>query len=310
MTAFHSAYQHTLKTPVRCTGLGLHSGAPVSMLITPAQIDTGIVFKRTDVRGPVSFIPALYDRVTDTMLGTTIANEHGVAVSTIEHLMAAFWGAGVDNAYVELNAPEVPIMDGSAEPFLFLIECAGLEKQDATRTLLKVTRKVVVQEGASRTTLIPAEGFMLNISVEYPVIGKQMAEYDFSSTSFGRALARARTFGFRHEVEKMQSMGLARGGSLENAIVVGDSGVVNADGLRYGDEFVRHKALDCVGDFFLSGYRMQGEATTHRPGHGINNKMLRALMADSKSFKLIDALSTQPAAPVLPVAAEPLAAFA
>lgn len=291
MSAFHSPFQHTLNTAVRCTGIGLHSGAPVHMRLTPAEEDTGILFKRTDVSAPISYVPAQYDRVTDTMLGTTIANEHGVAVSTIEHLMAALWGCGVDNAIIELDAPEVPIMDGSSNPFVFLVECAGVAKQSTPRTLLKVMSKLDVKDGASTATILPFGGFALNVTIEFPnpIIARQQAQYDFGRVSFKQMLSRARTFGFAHEVEKMRALGLARGGSLENAIVVDNAGILNEGGLRYADEFVRHKALDCVGDYFLAGARILGEVATSRPGHGINNKLMRALMTTPGAVQRVNA---------------------
>ena len=287
MTAFQSSHQHTLKTHISCAGVGLHSGETVSMTLMPAEPGMGIVFKRTDVSAPVSYIHARHEYVTDTMLGTTITNEHGISVSTIEHLMAALWGAGVDNAYIELSAPEVPIMDGSSEPFSFLIDCAGLEKQALPRAYIRILKPVSVKEGQSSASLVPADHFKLSIEIDFThrAIARQVAQYDFSEVSFKQALARARTFGFAHEVEKMRQHGLARGGSLANAIVVGDTGILNDEGLRFHDEFVRHKALDCVGDYFLCGARIIGESVTVRPGHCINNKLMRALMTDRSAWR-------------------------
>lgn len=284
---FHSAHQHTLRHTVTCEGIGLHSGGVVRLALMPAEPDTGIVFKRTDVSAPVSYIPALYNHVTDTMLGTTLTNEHGVAVSTVEHLMAALWGAGVDNAYIELSAPEVPIMDGSSEPFLALIAQTGLAQQSSLRSFVRVLKPVTVKEGNSSATLLPAVSFTLDIDIDFAhhSIARQSASYDFGEVSFDAWLGRARTFGFAHEVEKMRSLGLARGGSLDNAIVVGEQGILNEGGLRYSDEFVRHKALDCVGDYFLAGARLIGGVKTSRPGHGINNKLLRALFADRRNWR-------------------------
>ena len=282
-------YQHTVAAEVSCVGVSLHSGDMVNMIIRPSQPHSGIVFVRTDIEAPHTSVPATYDAVVETTLGTTIANKHGVTVSTIEHLMAALWGAGIDNARIELNGPEVPIMDGSSEPFVFLLECAGRVQQRASRRVIEVLRDVTVTEGASTATLTPHDGFVLNVEIAFnhPLIASQKAQYDFSDTNFKQSLARARTFGFARDVEKMRSMGLALGGSLHNAIVVGESDIMNEGGLRYADEFVRHKALDCVGDYFLAGAMIKGAVTTARPGHGINNKLLRALFADQANYRLI-----------------------
>lgn len=294
--AFNSAYQTTLAGSVTCSGVGLHSGKPVHLTLHPAESDTGIQFVRLDVAEEVSVVGAYYLNVADTRLGTTIKNEHGTTVSTIEHLMAAFWGLGVDNAIVTLDGPEVPIMDGSSEPFVFLIECAGVVATGAHRDTLEVLKKVTVKEGESTASIRPFDGFALNIAIEYPntAIPAQQAFYDFTTQSFKHALCRARTFGFASDVEKMRAMGLARGGSLDNAIVVGDTAVLNAEGLRYGDEFVRHKALDCVGDYFLCSARIRGAVSTVRPGHGINNKLLHALFADRTAWRLVSPAHAMP----------------
>lgn len=283
--------QHTIAAPVSCAGVSLHTGDMVDMLIKPAAEHTGIVFVRRDVEEGRNVVPATYDRVTETTLGTTIANEHGITVSTIEHVMAALWGAGIDNAVIELDGPEVPIMDGSSEPFIFLIDCAGRTEQEAPKRIIEVLKPITVQEKESTVTLSPGEGFVLDITIDFPhkLINRQQASYDFSETSFKQALCRARTFGFARDVEKMRSMGLALGGSLHNAIVLADEGVLNEGGLRYNDEFVRHKALDCVGDYFLAGGTLQGNIETLRPGHGINNKLLRALFADASNYRIIEA---------------------
>lgn len=282
-------YQHTVAAEVSCVGVSLHSGDMVNMVIRPARPHTGIVFVRTDMDAAQAEVPATFDAVVETTLGTTIANKHGVTVSTIEHVMAALWGAGIDNARVELNGPEVPIMDGSSEPFVFLLECAGRVQQRATRRVVEVLREVSVTEGGSTATLSPHDGFMLDVEIAFnhALIGAQTARYDFSATSFKQSLARARTFGFARDVEKMRSMGLALGGSLHNAIVIGEEDIINEGGLRYADEFVRHKALDCVGDYFLAGAAIKGAVATKRPGHGINNKLLRALFADPANYRIV-----------------------
>jgi UDP-3-O-[3-hydroxymyristoyl] N-acetylglucosamine deacetylase len=287
--AFHSSHQTTLAGPITCSGIGLHSGRSVNVTLLPADADTGIQFVRLDVAENHSVIPAYYLNVSDTMLGTTIKNAYGVTVSTIEHLMAALWGAGIDNAIITLDGPEVPIMDGSSEPFVFLIECAGIKTLETPRDTLEVLKKISIKDGESTASIRPFDGFLLDIGIEYPhtAIPRQRAVYDFSNQSFKHVLCRARTFGFAADVEKLQSMGLARGGSLENAIVIGETKILNEEGLRYNDEFVRHKALDCVGDYFLSGLRMRGAVSTIRPGHGINNKLLRALFADRSAWRLV-----------------------
>lgn len=279
--------QHTLAAPVRCAGVALHSGEMVNMAILPAPENTGIVFVRTDVDEAKNQVPALYSRVTETMLGTTIANSQGTYVSTVEHLMAALWGYGIDNAYVEIQGPEVPIMDGSSEPFYFLLECTGRTTQAATKRVLEVLKPVEVTQGESIAKIEPSEGFSLDIGIAYdhPLLKKQRALYDFSKTDFKQSLSRARTFGFMRDVEKMHQMGLAKGGSLHNAVVLSNEGVLNEGGLRYHDECIRHKALDCVGDFFLSGAQLQGHVETFKPGHGINNALLHAIFADESNYR-------------------------
>lgn len=289
-TTSHSEdfFQHTVAAEVSCAGVALHTGDMVNMTIRPAAANTGIVFVRKDV-DMNNAVSARYDAVMETTLGTTIANKHGVTVSTIEHVMAALWGAGIDNARVELDGAEVPIMDGSSEPFIFLLDCAGRVQQRATRRTIEILREVTVEEGKSRVTIRPAEGFVLDVEIAFnhPMIATQQATYDFSDTSFKQALSRARTFGFARDVEKMRSMGLALGGSLHNAVVLGQDDILNEGGLRYADEFVRHKALDCVGDYFLAQGHLKGHVTAHKPGHGINNKLLRAVFADPANYRIV-----------------------
>lgn len=281
--------QRTLQHPVTCIGVGLHSGDNVRLSLKPAPADSGIVFIRTDVDAAIAEVPARYDMVSETQLGTTLTNAHGTKACTVEHLMAALWGCGVDNALIELDGPEVPIMDGSSEPFVFLIECAGTVAQNAPRVAIEILRDIEVRDGDSTALLQPGEGFKLDISIafDHDSIGKQHDLYDFSQTNFKQALCRARTFGFAHEVEKLRSIGLARGGSLDNAIVLNEEEILNPEGLRYGDEFVRHKALDCVGDYFLACGHIQGIVRTHRPGHCINNALLHAVFADPANYRII-----------------------
>ncbi len=297
--------QTTISNKVSCQGVGLHSGKQVVMNIFPATAGSGIIFKRTDVVAAKSLIPARFDAVCQTNLGTTIRNEHDVTIATIEHLMAALWGVGIDNALIELDGPEVPIMDGSSEPFVFMLECAGITYLAAPRRILRILKTVEVHDGDSHASISPNKegdcGMMLNIEIDFnhAVIGKQMAEYDFRDVTFKQSVSRARTFGFEHEVSALRSMGLALGGSLDNAVVVGKDSILNQEGLRYSDEFVRHKALDCVGDLFLAGARMDGIVTVTRPGHAVNNRLLHALFADDSAY-IIESEDT--IAPVLPAA--------
>lgn len=297
-----NSLQTTLANKVSCKGVGLHSGEQVVMNILPASADTGIVFKRLDVPSSQALIPARFDLVCETNLGTTIRNAHGVKVSTIEHLMAAIWGVGIDNAVVELSSFEAPIMDGSSEPFVFMLECAGVTTLKTPRRILRILKTVEVYDGDSYARISPNKegdtGMLLNIEIDFnhSLIGKQTAEYDFREVNFKQSISRARTFGFEHEVVALRSMGLALGGSLDNAIVVGKDKIVNEEGLRYDDEFVRHKALDCVGDLFLAGLRIDGAVKFRRSGHGINNKLLRALFADDSAYVIEseDAVSSIP----------------
>lgn len=281
-------FQHTVAAEVGCVGVALHTGDMVNMTIRSAPPHAGIVFIRKDLKEHHQ-IPARYDMVSETTLGTTIRNAHGVQVSTIEHVMAALWGAGIDNARIELDGAEVPIMDGSSEPFVFLLDCAGRVQQKATRRVVKVLREVTVAEGGSTATIRPHDGFALDVEIvfNHRLIATQKAQYDFTDVSFKQALSRARTFGFARDVENMRKLGLARGGSLHNAIVLGEEDILNEGGLRYADEFVRHKALDCIGDYYLAGGIIEGKVATIRPGHGINNKLLRALFSDPAHYRIV-----------------------
>lgn len=283
-------HQTTVANAVSCAGIGLHSGAPVTMTLRPAPANAGIVFRRLDAKAEAAFVPARFDAVCETRLGTTIRNAQGVTVSTIEHLMAAIWGVGIDNAFIDLDGPEVPIMDGSSEPFVFMLECAGVATLPTAKRVLRVLKTVEAREGDSIARISPnAEGdtgmlLQLEIDFNHALIGKQQAEYDFRDITFKQSISRARTFGFEHEVNALRSMGLALGGSLDNAIVVGKEGILNQDGLRFQDEFIRHKALDCVGDLFLAGAQIDGALHFVRPGHAINNLLLRALFADESAY--------------------------
>ena len=290
--------QHTLKAPINCVGIGVHSGQRVSLTLKPADIDHGIVFRRTDLNRS---IPATYDRVVDTRLCTVIADADWASarVGTIEHLMAAFSAAGVDNALVELDGPEVPILDGSAAPFLFLLECAGIAEQAAPRRTIEIQRTVRVTDGDAFAEFRPLPGFSrtaapildMEISIDFaaPAIGRQTSALRLNTTNFRHGIARARTFALAEDVAKLQAAGLAQGGSLDNALVVDGHTVLNPGGLRMDNEFAAHKLLDVVGDLALAGAALHGRFVAHRPGHALNNKLLRALFAASGACGRVEA---------------------
>ena len=280
--------QRTLKSPVACDGIGLHTGSVVAMTLCPADADEGISFQRTDISGSAP-IPARWDQVVDTRLCTTLGNDDGVTVSTVEHLMAAFAGCGVDNLIVEIDGPELPIMDGSSAPFVALIESVGLVEQSAPLRIILLHKTVTVSDGERCASLSPGNGFSLGfeISFENPAVARQTITVGLVNGTFKRELASARTFGFLDEVEAMQAAGLARGGSLDNAIVISGDSILNADGLRYEDEFVRHKALDAIGDLFLAGARIIGRFEGVCSGHDMNNRLLRAMMADTEAWSFV-----------------------
>ncbi len=284
--------QRTLKTSIRCKGVGLHSGAAVTLTLRPGAPNTGVVFRRTDVAEDRALIPARWANVSDTRMNTCIANEHGTAVRTIEHLMAALAGQQVDNALIDIDGPEVPVMDGSAAPFLFLIECAGVVEQPAPRRAVRILKPVTVRDGEKSATLMPAAGgFSLQFEIDFadPAIARQECFVHLGDGAFKTEISRARTFGFEHEVEALRAAGLARGGSLDNAVVIGtDHRILNEDGLRYDDEFVRHKVLDAVGDLYLAGAPIIGHFEGVRSGHALNNALLRALMADESAWELVE----------------------
>jgi UDP-3-O-[3-hydroxymyristoyl] N-acetylglucosamine deacetylase len=279
--------QRTLRNSISAAGVGLHSGAQIVMTVHPAAPDTGIVFRRTDLPER-NAIPAMATNVGDTRLGTVLA--HGaVRVSTIEHLMSAFAGLGIDNAVVDLTAAEVPIMDGSAGPFVFLLQSAGIEEQLTAKRFARILRTVEVRDGDKWARFTPHEGFRVNFEIEFdhPILQRSLsrAAMDFSSTLYLKEVARARTFGFMRDIETLRSHNLALGGSLENAIVLDDSRVLNEEGLRQHDEFVKHKILDAIGDLYLFGRPIIGEFTGFKSGHGLNNKLLRALLAERDAWE-------------------------
>jgi UDP-3-O-[3-hydroxymyristoyl] N-acetylglucosamine deacetylase len=281
--------QRTLRNSIKATGVSLHTGEKVYMTLKPAPVDTGVVFRRVDLE-PVRALPARAENVGDTTLSTTLLVD-GVRVSTVEHLMAALAGLGIDNIYVDLTAPEVPIMDGSAGPFVFLLQSAGIVEQDALKKFIRVKRKVTVEDGDKVASLLPFDGFKVSFTIDFdhPVFRDRTAhaELDFSTSSFVREVSRARTFGFIHEIEYLRSKGLARGGSVDNAIVVDEYRILNQDGLRYEDEFVRHKVLDAVGDIYLLGHCLIGEFRAYKSGHGLNNATLRAFIAQPDAWEMV-----------------------
>ncbi len=299
--------QRTLKNTIRATGVGLHSGEKVYLTLKPAPVDTGIVFRRADL-DPVVEIPARAANVGETTMSTTLVNGD-VKVDTVEHLLSAMAGLGIDNAYVELSASEVPIMDGSAGPFVFLIQSAGLEEQDAAKKFIRILREVTVEEGDKRATFLPFEGFKVSFEIDFdhPVLKgqTQSAVVDFSSTSFVKEVSRARTFGFMRDIEYLRKHNLALGGSVENAIVVDETGVLNADGLRSDDEFVKHKILDAIGDLYLLGNSLIGEFKGYKSGHALNNQLLRKLIAETDAWEVVtfEDASTAPISYMRPVAA-------
>ncbi|MEL7448278.1 MAG: UDP-3-O-acyl-N-acetylglucosamine deacetylase [Pseudomonadota bacterium] len=281
--------QRTLKNSIRATGVGLHTGEKVFMTLRPAPPDTGIVFRRTDLGEPVDVRASALD-VSDTQLGTTVGEGEAV-VSTVEHLMSAFAGLGIDNAVVEVSAGEVPIMDGSSGPFVFLLQSAGIEEQDAYKTFARVRRTVRVEDGDKWACFEPFDGFQVSFEIEFdhPIFKKhsRSAVIEFSTTSFLKEVSRARTFGFMRDIEALRRNNRTLGGTLENAIVLDDDSILNEDGLRYEDEFVRHKILDAIGDLYLFGYPLIGKFSGFKSGHDLNNRLMRALLADDESWERV-----------------------
>ena len=296
--------QRTLKNSIRATGVGLHTGKKVLMVLRPAAANTGISFVRTDLDSHLS-VTAHAENVTETTLGTTLSNGD-VKVSTVEHLMSAFAGLGIDNAVVELSAGEVPIMDGSAGPFVFLLQSAGIEEQNAPKRFVRILKGVKVEDGDKWARFDPHDGFKVNFEIEFdhPVFKRrsQVASMEFSTTTFLREVSRARTFGFMRDLEYMRSRNLALGGNLDNAIVLDEYRILNEDGLRYEDEFVKHKILDAIGDLYLLGHSLIGEFSGYKSGHALNNRLLRALIADRSAWREVT-FETLADAPISYVAA-------
>ena len=281
--------QRTLKSLVSASGVGLHTGQKVRITLRPAPADTGVVFRRIDLASPVD-IPARAELVGETRLSSCLVRD-GAKIYTVEHLMSALGGLGIDNVYVDLDASELPIMDGSASPFVLLIQQAGVVEQTAAKKFLRVLRRVEVTDGDKWARLEPYEGYKLFFSIEFrhPVIERstQSVEVNFAETSYLKEIARARTFGFMHEVEELRDSGLALGGGLDNAVVLDEYRVLNAEGLRFADEFIRHKLLDAIGDLYLLGRPLLGAFSAHKSGHGLNNRLLRAVLAQPGALETV-----------------------
>ncbi|UAA38084.1 UDP-3-O-acyl-N-acetylglucosamine deacetylase [Paraneptunicella aestuarii] len=282
--------QRTIKQSVSVTGIGLHKGDKVQMTLRPAPANTGIVFRRIDLV-PHADIPAQADLVGDTMLCTCLSNENGDSISTVEHLSSALAGLGIDNIIVEVDSNELPIMDGSASPFIFLLQSAGIEELNASKKFIKIKRKVRVEDGDKWAEFHPYEGFRIDFQIDFdhPVISqsRQHMVLDFSSDSYIDEVSRARTFGFLRDLEFMHANNLALGGSMENAVALDEFRVLNQEGLRYSDEFVKHKILDAVGDLYLAGHSIIGELKAFKSGHGLNNKLLNQLLQDKQSWEFV-----------------------
>jgi len=279
--------QRTLKNVIRATGVGIHSGEKVFMTLRPAAVDTGIVFRRVDLPEPVE-IRACAENVGDTSMSTTLT-EGDVRVATVEHLLSAIAGLGIDNAYVDLTAPEVPIMDGSAGPYVFLLQSAGIEEQAKAKKFIRIKKTVIVEDDDKWARFDPFEGFKVGFEIDFrhPVFQRSSsrAEVDFSTTSFVKEVSRARTFGFMKDIEMLRERNLVLGGSMDNAIVLDDYRVLNEDGLRYEDEFVKHKILDAIGDLYLLGHSLIGAFYGHKSGHQLNNMLLRKLIAQTDAWE-------------------------
>ncbi|HAG52226.1 MAG TPA: UDP-3-O-[3-hydroxymyristoyl] N-acetylglucosamine deacetylase [Alphaproteobacteria bacterium] len=280
--------QRTIKKQVSASGIGLHSSNIVELTLKPASVDTGIVFKRTDIENS-ELIKAKPESVTDTRLSTQIGTNPAQRIGTVEHLMSALYGCGIDNVIVELSGPEIPIFDGSSASFMLLIDNAGIKEQDADKKFIKIMDHVRVEDDGKFAEFTPNDIFSLDLEIDFnhPIIPKQAKRFDITSNFYKKEIARARTFCFQKDVEYMQSIGLALGGGLDNAIVIGDFAVLNKDGLRYKDEFIRHKILDCIGDLYMVGYPILGHFNAELTGHGLNNKLLREIFSDDNNWKFI-----------------------
>lgn len=293
--------QKTLKTEIGCTGVALHSGRKTTLTLKPAEENSGIRICRTDLVNGAREIIVNWANVVDTQLATTVGNDHGATVSTIEHLIAALAGCEIDNVLIEVDGPEIPIMDGSAAPFVFLVECAGTTEQSAPRTAIKILKPITVGDDTRSLSILPSEEFSLDFEIDFDssAIDRQERAFERVGANFKSDIARARTFGFEQEVDALRNAGLALGGSLDNAVVVSGDTILNEGGLRFDDEFVRHKILDCVGDLYLAGGPVIGEVIASRSGHELNNQLLRAVFADDDAWTEVDATAQADLRPIL-----------
>ena len=287
--------QRTLKRDISCTGRGLHNGKKVILTLKPAEIDHGIVFVRTDKKGSPS-IKVSRENVIDTQLATTLGSK-GVSVSTVEHLLAALYGMGIDNLLIEVDSAELPIMDGSAAPFIYLIQCAGIEIQSGFKKFIEIKRPILIEDGDKRIYARPSREFKITYTIDFyhPLLRNQSFSWVFSNVAFEKEIAKARTFGFLKEVERMRSVGLAKGGTLDNAVVLGDYNILNEDGLRYKDEFVRHKILDLLGDLSILGAYVLGHIKVIKSGHQLNHKFVNEVLAKPSRVNVFNATSTDEA---------------
>lgn len=295
----HMLKQRTVKHTIRASGIGLHTGEKIFLTLRPAPVDTGIVFVRTDLTPSIT-LPAQALLVKDTAMATSLVVAEA-KLSTIEHLMSALAGLGIDNAYIDVTAAEIPIMDGSAGPFVFLIQAAGIEEQEAPKKFARIKQRIEVKEGDKFAAFEPYDGFKVKFTIDFdhPAFAQEncYAEIDFSTTAYVKEVSRARTFGFMRDIEYLRSKNLALGGNMSNAIVVGDEGILNAEGLRYEDEFVRHKMLDAIGDLYLLGMSVLGVYEGYKAGHGLNNQLLRALLEQPDAYEIVT-FSDETAAPI------------
>jgi len=295
------AKQKTLKTEIGCTGVALHSGRKTTLTLKPAEENSGIRICRTDLVNGAREIIVNWANVVDTRLATTVGNDHGATVSTIEHLVAALAGCEIDNVLIEVDGPEIPIMDGSAAPFVFLVECAGTTQQSAHRTAIKILKPITVGDDTRSLSILPSDEFSLDFEIDFDssAIDRQERAFQRVGANFKSDIARARTFGFEQEVDALRNAGLALGGSLDNAVVVSGDTILNEGGLRFDDEFVRHKILDCIGDLYLAGGPVIGEVIASRSGHELNNQLLRAVFADDDAWTQQDATAQTDLRPIL-----------
>ena len=282
-------HQRTIRNPIKATGVGLHSGKEMNLELLPAPVNAGITFIRTDL-DPEIRIPAIFEYVGDTTLSTTLFKE-GYRIGTIEHLLSAIAGLGIDNCIIRVDGPEIPIMDGSASPFVFLIQAAGLEIQDELKKFIRVKKEVRVERGDTFAAIKPFDGFKVSFEIDFdnPTISQysQKASIDFSSTSFVKEVCRARTFGSMKDMDHLQSQGLALGANVDNAIAIGEHGIVNEEGLRFDDEFVKHKILDAIGDLYLLGHNLIGQFSGYKSGHSLNNELLRKILASEDAWEVV-----------------------